>query len=771
MASPIVPTLEPSPQACYLRIEGMTCGGCASRVEQALHAVPGVTSARVNFSAETASVDVAAGGPDGAELIRAVRAAGYDAEPIRFGDSAAAVLEKIQQNRLNQHRQALVMGIGLALPILGLDWIGPMLSSTQPGAHVWWRGLQALLCVLLMRSAAGAPILVGGVRALYFRVPNMDLLITLGVIAAFVGGVVSFFVPGLDAFHFHAVAMILAFISIGRYCETHARRAATRCVAALSAALPAQAMRVDGDVATAVPIESLKRGDRVRVVEDAVIPVDGRVVAGAAAVDEAALTGESVPRRRDVGDAVRAGCTVREGSITVEAASVGSQTTVGRIVASVEGALSQKTRMQRLADRVAGFFVPAVVVIASATFAFWVTFASDGHEGVTHALRAAISVLVIACPCAMGLATPTAVMVATGVAAARGMLFRDPAALERAGGVGRVLFDKTGTLTTGRPSVTDVRVIDACDPAQRSKDGVAPGHDSAGTARSLELLQRVASAEQFSQHPFARAIVGYARDAGAALLEPDRFQSRAGAGVRATVRGCDVVVGSAAFVRAAGVDTETGDVEAAALGREGKSVVWVGLDGCLAGLVALRDALRPGAVEAVRRLRDMGVGLAIVTGDHEVTARAVARELGIDEVHAGLGPDDKTAVVRRQWQKGGLATPASERGTAFVGDGINDAPALAAADVGVTLAGGADLAAGAADVTLTHDDLGRVAEMIELSRRSLRVIRQNLFWAFFYNVAALPLAAAGHVPPAIAAAAMASSSVTVVLNSLRLRRA
>jgi len=772
--------IESSPRSHYFRIEGMTCGGCAARVEKALASVPGVSEARVNFSAETASVDVVDGGPNGAELVRAVRSAGYEAEPLRQGASAAAALQKTQHARLTQRRQALVTGIGLALPILALEWAGPALSSPQPGRHLWWRGIQALLCVMLMRSPAGAPILVGGVRALYFRVPNMDLLITLGVGAAFGGGFASFFMGGLDAFHFHAVAMILAFINVGRYLETRARSAAGRGVAGLSAAVPGTAMRVDGAEVTSVPVETLKPGDLVRVVEDAVIPVDGRVVSGAAAVDEAALTGESVPRRRQVGDDVRAGTTVREGSINVEARVVGAQTAVGRIVSAVERALSQKTRMQRLADQVAGAFVPAVVVVAAATFVYWLLFPSPAHVAATHALRAAISVLVIACPCAMGLATPTAVMVATAAAAARGMLFKDPAALERAGGIGCVLFDKTGTLTTGRPVVTDIVSVHGVPLAAAEHFSSVSNSATRPEKREMALLGVAASAEQFSQHPFARAIVAHARQRGAEVVTPERFQSRAGAGVRATVGAQDVVVGSASWLGEAGIDTAPARPRTSALADQGKSVVWIGLDGRVAGLLALRDALRPHAADAARQLRTLGVDVAILTGDQRTTAQAVALEAGMPEVFAELSPARKAQIVEERRAGRGRAAsrtrgagfPAGRPGggVAFVGDGINDAPALAAADLGVTLAGGTDLAAGAADVTLMHDDLRRVAEMILLSRRSVRVIKQNLFWAFFYNFAALPLAAAGHVPPAVAAAAMMTSSITVVLNSLRLRK-
>ncbi len=740
--------------AVKLRIEGMTCGSCVARVERALESVAGVAAARVNLTTETATVETGDGAVTSRDLIEAVRAAGYDAESYRADQAASTGLECTQSARLVQHRQALVVAIGLAVPIIGLQWAGPKLGSS-PDSAFWWRAMQALLCAMLLRSPAGAPILVGGLRAILHRSPNMDLLISLGVAIAFVGSLASFLVPDLRAFHFHAAAMVLAFINVGRYLEARAKRDASGAISALVRRMPSTATRVTPDGLEEVPVDRIAVKDKVRVAEDVVVPVDGIVVDGEAAMDESAVTGESVPRHRRGGDPVRAGTIVREGLITVEATHVGSASTIGRIIRAVEEAQSQKTRMQRIADRVGGVFVPVVIGMAVVTFAAWVLAYEDlaawliqaGVETsrVAQAARAAIAVLVIACPCAMGLATPTAVLVSTGAAALRGILIRDAAALERAAGVQIVLFDKTGTLTTGKPVVEEV---------------VVWPHDSDRSAAD-RVIQFAASAEQYSQHPFARALVAKAQELGAALLDPDSFNSRPGAGVRADIDGHTVLAGSVSFADDSGIQLDDAEADLRRLTASGRSVVVVAIDGQLAGVVALADGIKPGAKSAVARLSELGIKAVMVTGDHRTTAKAVASAVGIDEVYAQMSPEAKVDVIRRHRDAG--------QGVAFVGDGINDGPSLAVADVGVTFASATDVAIGAADVTILHDDLRRIPECVALARRSVRIIKQNLFWAFFYNIVAVPLAATGHVPPGAAAGAMMFSSISVVLNSLRLR--
>jgi len=709
-----------------------------SRVERALTAVDGVVAARVNLTTEIATVETTKDRPLRAALIHAVRVAGYDADTYREGTEAVTGLVRTHESRAQQQRQAFAHALGLALPILGIHWLAPVLRGTGRGSELWPLAIEALLCSMLVLSAAGAPILVGGLRALIHRTGNMDLLIALGVSAAYAASVVALLTAHAHATHFHAIAMILTFINLGRYLEARAKREASSAVAALARRMPGSAQLVTSEGVRDVPIERVKQNDRLRVAQDRIIPVDGRIVEGEASVDESAVTGESLPRHRTVGDDVSAGCTVADGLITIAATRIGADSTMGRIMRAVEEAQSGKTQMQRLADRVAGAFVPIVAVLAVMTL-LGTGILTD--LGWSAGLIRAVAVLVIACPCAMGLATPTAVLVATGTAALDGILVRDAAALEAAGQVDEILLDKTGTLTTGRPTVAKVVPLPADD----------------GAISENELLRLVASAEQFSQHPVARAVVAHAASRGLTLLEPTRFQSHPGRGLEATIDDRVIRVGSASFLLEADVCIpNTGEHEAA------QSVVFVAeWDRCL-GWLAIEDQLRPAARDTIERLKQLGLDTAMITGDNESTARSVARQIGITDVCAALTPAQKLAEVARRKEAGSRV--------AFVGDGINDAPALTAADVGITFASATDIATTAADITIVHDDLTRLPLVVELARRSVRIIKQNLFWAFFYNVVAIPLAATGRVGPGIAAAAMMCSSISVVLNSLRLRR-
>jgi Cu+-exporting ATPase len=772
-----------TPEPIQLRIEGMTCGGCVARVERALQSVDGVAGARVNLTTEVATVEGDKTAPNRQALIEAVRRAGYDADTFRPGDAATTGLDRTHSERLRQQKQALGQAIAMAGPIMALHWLAPILQSHEGGGHVWPHVIQALLCTLLLFSSAAVPILVGGLRAVLHRSPNMDLLISLGVCVAYASGVVNLLRGGLDAAEFDAAAMILAFINLGRYLELRAKHGAATAISALVRRMPATAQLVTPDGIQEARIERLKPGDKVRVAQDTVVPVDGTVVEGEGAVDESAVTGESMPRHRRTGDPVVAGSIVRDGLLTVEATRVGAESTMGRIIRAVEEAQSGKTRMQRIADRVAGVFVPIVILLAAVTLVgtHWLA----GSDWAT-AIQRAVAVLVIACPCAMGLATPTAVMVATGTAALDGILIRDAAALETAGRIDWMFLDKTGTLTTGLPTVQDVI-------------GVGLGAD--------DLLRFAACAEQYSQHPLARAIVTEAKRRGLPLVDPSEFENHAGQGVVAKINSQTVHVGSVSYLEcvleppsptggkggwprsfgpgeaddsrlascpgsspppppkeaghpSSGLDSLDEPVRRFA--AEGQTVVLVAVDGRCVGAIGVADALRPYAREAVAALHQLGVLTAMLTGDHPQTAAAVARAAGICEVHAAVTAEGKLAEIRRR-KEGGACV-------GVVGDGINDAPALAAADVGITFGSATDVALGAADITIVYDRLDRLPTIITLARRSVRIIKQNLFWAFFYNLAAIPLAATGRVSPGIAAAAMMFSSISVVLNSLRLRR-
>jgi Cu+-exporting ATPase len=740
----------------------MTCGGCVARVERALQSVDGVSRARVNLTTEVATVEAGDATPNRQALIEAVRRAGYDADTFRSGDAATTGLDRTHSERLRQQKQALGQAVAMAGPIMGLHWLAPILQSHDGGGHVWPHVIQALLCTLLLFSSAAAPILVGGLRAVLHRSPNMDLLISLGVCVAYVSGAVNLLRGGPDAAEFDAAAMILTFINLGRYLELRAKHDASTAISALVRRMPATAQLVTPDGIQEARIERLKPGDKVRVAQDTVVPVDGTVVEGEGAVDESAVTGEAIPRHRRTGDPVVAGSIVREGLLTVEATRVGAESTMGRIIRAVEEAQSGKTRMQRIADRVAGVFVPIVIFLAAVTLVG--THGLAGSDWAT-AIQRAVAVLVIACPCAMGLATPTAVMVATGSAALDGILIRDAAALETAGRIDWMFLDKTGTLTTGLPTVQDVI-------------GVGLGAD--------DLLRFAACAEQHSQHPLARAIVTEAKRRGLPLVDPSEFENRAGQGVRAKINSQTVHVGSVSYLecvleplsptggegrvrglsdallRANRIGLDSIDEIVRRFAAAGQTVVLVAVDSRCVGAIGVADAVRPYAREAVAALNRLGVLTAMLTGDHPQTAAAVARAAGISEVHAAMTPEGKLAEIRRRQEAGACV--------GVVGDGINDAPALAAADVGITFGSATDVALGAADITVVHDRLDRLPTIITLARRSVRIIKQNLFWAFFYNLAAIPLAATGRVSPGIAAAAMMFSSISVALNSLRLRR-
>jgi len=718
-----------------LRIEGMSCGSCIARVEQALTRIDGVAKARVNLATEVATVEHQAARASRASLIEAVRGAGYDADTFRSGDEAVTGLERTTDAKARQQKQAFVQAIGLAVPILALHWLAPVLTGSAHGAAIWPCAIEGLLCSMLVFSAAGAPILVGGLRALTHGTPNMDVLVGLGVAVAYVAGLVALVLGQPAQAHFHAVAMILTFINLGRYLETRARKEASSAVAALARRMPATARLVTPDGVRETPVNQIRRGDRVRVAAPSIVPVDGTIVDGEASVDKSAVTGESEPLRCVAGDAVQAGCEVTEGLITLETARVGADSTMGRIIRIVEEAQAGKTRMQRIADRFAGVFVPIVVALAVAALLIN-GLATD--VGWSVALVRAIAVLVIACPCAMGLATPTAVLVATGTAALEGILVRDAATLERAGRATGVLFDKTGTLTFGRPRVVGVTATTDC-----SDDHV---------------LATAAAADQYAQHPVARAIVGHARSHGIALDEPSSLKNHVGRGVEATIAGEHVLVGSESFLAAAGVEVPPSEHL-----TELRAPVHVALDGRHAGVIEIEDELRPEAGRALAALKKASLSLMILTGDRQEAAERVGAALHIDkgDIKHGLMPEQKLEELRRR-QSG--SAPAI-----FVGDGINDAPALAEADVGVTLASATDIATTTADVTIVRGGLDRIPAMIDLSRRTVRIIRQNLFWAFFYNLSALPLAATGRVSPGLAAALMMFSSLSVVLNSLRLR--
>lgn len=731
---------EPELQRVRLAVSGMHCAACVGNVERALKRVAGVKDAMVNLATETAEIAYNPATTRPAELIAAVAEAGYEAT------LAEAVLpDEREWHKLMESRQQW------RLFLFGAT--GSVVLMALGMAPLWWTSLLSMFAI-----ATAVQVVVGGQyyrnswSALRHGMANMDVLIALGSTAAYLLSVYNtFFVPP-EAFTSHSewrhpnlyydsAAMILTLITLGRFLEARARGRTSEAVRRLLQLAPREAAVLRDNQEVSLPIEQIVVGDVVVVRPGEKIPVDGEVVAGESVVDESMLTGESLPVEKQVGAEVIGGTLNRSGTFRFRAIRVGRDTVLQEIIHLVQEAQGTKPPIQRLADLIAAYFVPSIVAIALLTFVGWLLF---GHADVSTALVNAVAVLVIACPCALGLATPTAVMVGTGLGAERGILIRQAAALEAVGRLQAVVFDKTGTLTAGEPQVTDVQPL--------------------GNLTVDFLLRLAAAAEVGSEHPLGHAVVHEARQRGLQLPEVQGFAAVAGSGVKATLleTGAEVLVGTAVFLQDSGVDVTLGAATAERLEQEGKTVLFIAVGGQLVGLAALADVVKPTAQEAVGRLQHEGLQVYLLTGDNQRTAAAIAGQLGIAQVLAQVLPDQKAEQIKRLQAQG--------QRVAMVGDGINDAPALAQADVGLALGTGTDVAIEAGDITLVSGDPLAVVRAIQLSRLTLRHIRQNLFFAFFYNVAAVPLAIAGLLNPMIAAAAMAASSVSVVTNSLRLRR-
>ncbi|MGH3327072.1 MAG: heavy metal translocating P-type ATPase, partial [Streptomycetales bacterium] len=719
----------PPPGRAELHVEGMTCGSCAARVERVLGRQPGVERASVNFAAHRAVVAFRPEQTSLDDLAVAVEQIGYRITPLPppAADEAAAVQE--HGRRLWWRRMLLAWPLALAVLVLSTGWMD------QP-----WARWGAFGLTVPVQFVAGWPILRTAAQRAARGTANMDTLIATGTLAAFAFSTYQLGVGG--DLYFDTAALIVAFIALGRYLEARATGRASQAIARLLELGAREARLIDdgGEPAERlVPVDQVRVGDLMRVRPGEKIPVDGVVTAGAAAVDESMLTGESAPVDKGRGERV-AGATINtNGVLTVRAGAVGRDTALARIVALVEEAHGGKAPVERLADRVSAVFVPVVLALSAVTMAGWWLLAGEPAAGVL----AAVAVLIIACPCALGLATPTALMVGMGRGAELGILVKGGEVLERSRRITTVVFDKTGTLTRGEMSLTDI---------------VPANGQDAG-----DLLLRAAAAEAGSEHPIGRAVVAAA---GGSLPEVAEFSAHAGHGVRVVLDGGAVLVGRRAFLagegldvpgEADGLDSAVDDLEAL-----GRTAVCVGWDGRVRGVLGVADTVKDGAREAVGRLRAMGLSVALITGDNARTAQAIAAEVGIDQVLAEVTPADKVTRIRAL-QDGGHTV-------AMVGDGINDAPALAQADLGIAIGTGTDVAIESSDVILMSGEPAGVATAIRLARRTLRTIVQNLYAAFGYNVAAIPLAAFGLLDPVVAGAAMAASSVSVVTNSLRLRR-
>jgi Cu+-exporting ATPase len=795
-----------TPGRVTLSVSGMTCAACQSFVQRTLAGQAGVEDAAVNLMLHNATVKFDPSVTSVSALVEAVRRTGYGAAEPVVDESALEEQERNDEEQLREYRQlrlkaavSLVAGVAamlLSMPLMSMGSAGGMERMKDPLMSWEMRVFDPVLRRVLpwmyevndntlrwflfalaafIAGWAGRRFYVKAWSALLHKTADMNTLVALGTGAAFLYSAASTVAPGFFLAHgiapdvyFEAGILILGLVLTGNTLESRAKGQTAIALRKLVQLQPKMATLLEDGVERSCPIESIRQGDLILVRPGERIPTDGLIISGRSSVDESMLTGESLPVEKTAQDRVMGGTLNQHGSFQYRATTLGSGSALSQIVRLLREAQGSRAPIQRIADRVSAIFVPTVLGIAIVTFFAWRAFGP--HAGMMQAFAAAVTVLVIACPCAMGLAVPTAVMVATGRGASFGLLIKGGEALQRMEKVDTVVLDKTGTITAGRPEVTDILLVEGESGERGSKDRRSNDRGSNDRREEEDRVLRLAGAlERASEHPLAEAIVRYAQERGLQLAQPDDFESMAGLGVAGVIGGDATLIGNASLMEKYSVATEPLQAAAARLAAAGKTPLWVAINGRLTGILAVADTVKPTSAGAIRQMHAGGLRVVMLTGDNERTAKAIARLAGVDEVIAGVLPAGKVDAIVRLQREG--------RVVAMAGDGVNDAPALAQADVGFTMANGSDIAMEAGDVTLMRGDLAGVGMAIALSRGTMRVMRQNLFWAFLYNVIGIPVAAGALYPvfglllsPVLASAAMALSSFSVVANSLRLRR-
>ncbi|QLE53295.1 copper-translocating P-type ATPase (plasmid) [Nostoc sp. C057] len=741
-----------------LKLRGMSCASCASSIEGAINSVPGVNESIVNFGAEQATVEYDPKRTDLEAIQEAVDAAGYSAYPLQQQNLMTGEDDAEKRHRLRESRDLMrkVTVGGIISIVLVIGSLPIMTGLHLPFIPAWLHNPWVqLILTTPVQFWCGYSFYINGWKALKRHAATMDTLIALSTSAAYFYSLFptlfpSFFInQGLTPdVYYETAAVVITLILLGRLFENRARGQTSEAIRKLIGLQAKTARLIRNGREVDVPIEEVQIGDVILVRPGEKIPVDGEVIEGASTIDEAMVTGESLPVKKQLGDEVIGATINKTGSFKFRATRVGSDTVLAQIVQLVQQAQGSKAPIQRLADQVTGWFVPAVIAIALLTFIIWFNFTGN----VTLALITTVGVLIIACPCALGLATPTSVMVGTGKGAENGILIKGAESLELAHKIQTIVLDKTGTITQGKPTVTDFVTV----------NGTANGNE-------MKLVQLTASVERNSEHPLAEAVVKYAQSQEVELVPVKEFEAITGSGVQGIVSGHLVQIGTQRWMSELGIDAQALQQDKERLEYLGKTAIWITVDGQIQGLMGISDAIKPTSIQAIRALQKLGLEVVMLTGDNYRTAETIAREVGIKRVLAEVRPDQKAATVQKLQSEGKIV--------AMVGDGINDAPALAQADVGMAIGTGTDVAIAASDITLISGDLRSIVTAIQLSRATIRNIRQNLFFAFIYNVAGIPIAAGILFPifgwllnPIIAGAAMAFSSVSVVTNALRLRK-